>query len=216
MIFRFLFALLLTLGLGAKSWACSCAPWSGNVSDFTKSYISVWAVSIEAKVEIEDAGKASSGVTYRLDILEGYNRVAQAKIDVKSSLPDGGGSCGVELPLGRAQFISAYQYDIGKYGTSSCTPQLPYEVVKRYLETGEDSFIPEWLTCHSWPSGSTYSDTPVFNEALEECAVWKNADHIAGFMGAKDQRKYSKIWWDKIESTKPKKKTRSWWPFKKD
>ena len=98
MIFRFLFALLLTLGLGAKSWACSCAPWSGNVSDFTKSYISVWAVPIEAKVEIEDAGKASSGVTYRLDILEGYNRVAQAKIDVKSSLPDGGGSCGVELP----------------------------------------------------------------------------------------------------------------------
>ena len=217
MILRFLFALLLTLGFGVKSWACSCAPWSGHVSDFTKNYISVWAVPIEAKVEIEHVGKPNNmGVTYRLEILEGFNRIEQTKIDVKSNPPDGGGNCGVALPLGRAQFISAYEYDTGKYATSFCTPQPPYEAVKLYLEAGEDSFIPEWSTCHSWPSDSTYSDTPIFNETLDECDVWKGVDHIAGFMGGKDQRKYSRVWWDKIASNPPKKKRRFWWPFSKN
>jgi len=144
-------------------------------------------------------------VTYELDILEGYEQLQQTNIEVRSSVVDGG-SCGINLTLGLPQFIKAYEYDIGNYAISSCTPDIPYDALQLYLETGQDSFIPESGTCFSWPSDSTFSYTPIFNKDLKECEVWKDADHINGYIGAKDQRKYSKIWRDKVDSTKPKKK----------
>ena len=215
MFTRFILTLLFSLISGAQAWACDCAPWSGYVSEFAKSYVSVWAVPTEAKVNIEHVGKPSGGVTYNLEVLEGFDRIIQSKISVYSNVADGG-SCGVQLTLGVPQFINVYKYDIEKYGISDCTPTLPYNALKNYLETGKDSFIPEWLTCHSWSENSS-NYTPIFNKSLDECAVWKGADYINGFYGAQDSRKYNKIWWEKVEAinAEPKKKRR-WWSFKKD
>ena len=215
MLLRFILPFFFALSLGGQALACSCGPWSGYVSEFTESYVSVWAVPTKATVNIQHVGKPSGGVTYNLDILEGFERIIKSEISVDSNVADGG-SCGVQLTLGLPQFISAYKYDIDNYGISSCTPNLPYDALKLYLETGEDTYIPEWSECYSWPeNGSNFS--PVLNKNLEECTVWKEADHINSFPGSKDGGKYNKIWWNKIESinTEPKKK-RSWWSFKKD
>jgi len=216
MLLRFLLALIFTFGFGVKSWACSCGEWSGFVSEFTKDYISIWAVPINAKVNMEHLGTPSGGVTYNLHILEGFERIVKSEINVKANVANGGGNCGVQLTFGSPQFISAYKYGNENYGISSCTPNLPYEALKLYLETGEDTYIPEWGECHSWSENNS-NYTPVFNEGLEECAVWKGADHIDDFYGAKDSRKYNKIWWEKVETinAEPKKKRR-WWSFKKD
>jgi len=216
MIIRIFLSFVFALIGSAQAWACDCAPWSGYVSEFAKSYVSVWAVPTEATVNIEHLDKPSGGVTYNLHVLEGFERIVKSEIIVKASVANGGGNCGVQLTLGLPQFISADKYGIENYGISSCTPNLPYKALKLYLETGEDTYIPEWRECHIWPeNGSNF--TRVLNKDLEECAVWKGADQFDGPYGAKDSRKYDRIWWDKIESinAEPKKKRR-WWSFKKD
>ena len=216
MILRFLFALFFALGLSSQALACSCSPWSGYVSEFTEDYISVWAVPTKADVNIDNLGKPSGGITYKLHILEGFDRIIQTDINVDSNVANGG-SCGVQPTLGVPQFISAHKYTAGEYNLSTCTPSMPYNAVKLYLRTGEDTYIPEWGKCFSWPEDATDYTPPTFNEEREECSVWKGVyynspsyDHEAG-----DQTKYRKIWWDKIKSAESKKKRR-WWSFNKD
>ena len=207
---RFFFAFSFVFITRAQAWACSCPPWEGHISEFTKNYVSVWAVPTNAAINKEDLEKPIGGVTYTLDILEGYDRVTQPNINVRSSVVDGG-SCGIELTLGIPQFISAYDYGDEFYAVSSCTPLIPYDAVIDYLENGEDSFIPAWSDCHSWREDK-FGHTATFNKELKDCAVWKGADHVDGFMGTKDRWKYSKNWWDKIETTKVGK-SRPWWKF---
>jgi len=213
MYFRIFAVIIFSLSFGGQALACSCAPWSGYVSEFAENYVSVWAVPTEANVNIGNLGKPAGGVTYKLEILEGFERIIQTKMNVDSNVADGG-SCGVQLILGSPQFISANRYGVQKYGTSSCTPRPPYTALKRYLETGEDSYIPEWSKCHSWPKDQV-GFPPIFNEDLEVCTVWKDADYIDGYYGAADRRKYLKIWWDNVEAAEPKK-NQHWWPFNKD
>ena len=213
MLLRFGLSALFVFITSVQSWACSCAPWSGHVSEFTQNYISVWAVPTKAVVNIESLDKPRGGVTYTLEILDGFGVVELNRINVDSNVADGG-TCGVDLAMGRPQFISTYSYDTDKYSISSCTPHLPYEAVKLYLKTGKDSFIPELSKCHHWPKESS-NHSPILNEELEECAVWKGAAHRNFPQGYKDYSKYREIWWDKINSVKPKKK-HPWWSFKKD
>lgn len=213
MVYRTLLPLLFTLGLSNQAFACSCAPWSGHISEFTEDHISVWAVPTKATVNTENIGTPFGGVTYKLEILESFDRILQTDIDVFSNVADGG-SCGIQPILGLPQFFNVSRYDTNRYGLSSCTPRPPYGALKRYLETGEDSFIPEWSKCHTWPKDAA-GHSPIFNTELEACAVWKDADYIDGYYGAADRRDYLKVWWNKVESAEPKKRSR-WWPFKKD
>lgn len=214
MLLRPLFILTLTFGLGVKASACSCAPWSGYVSEFSENYISVWAVPTKANVNIGKIGTPAGGVTYKLEVLEGFGRVNQTSINVSSNVADGG-SCGLDLTMGLPQFISAIEYDTENYALSMCTPLVPYDALKHYLQTGEDSFIPEWLECHSWPKDQS-DETPIFNKQLKMCAVWKDSDHILNEkIGAKDALYYRKDWWNRIKTSVPEKK-RPWWHFKKD
>ncbi len=208
MILRVLFAIGFVLVTTVQAWACSCAPWEGYVSDFSKNHVSVWAVPTNGTVNVEKAGHPIGSVTYTLEILEGYDRVTQTNIIAHSSIVNGG-SCGIELTLGMPQFISVYDYGDEFYGLSSCTPKPPYDAVNRYLKTGQDSFIPNWSKCHSWPENEY--NTPRFNIEIEDCAVWKDA----GDYGNMERWQYNKIWEEKVESAEPKKKRR-WWSFNKD
>jgi len=204
MFVRSLLVLVFFFGLSSRTYACSCAPWSGHVSDFTESYVSVWAVPTEGSVVSERVGRPSDGVNYTVEVLEGFNRIIQSKINLQSSVADGG-SCGVQLTLGLPQFISAYKYNSGRYRISTCTPDLPYAAVKLYLETGQDTFIPEWGTCYSWAEDSTVYTPPIFNEEREECSVWKGVYYNSPKSDPEreDWKKYRQIWWDKIKSTTP-------------
>ena len=219
MMFRLMIGFLFTLVLSGQAWACSCAPWSGHVSEFTEGYISVWGVPTAATLETKwdkDRSYAIQGVTYKLEILEGFDRIIQTNINVSSSVPDGA-NCGVALTLGIPRFISAYRGAAESYGMSTCTPNLPYKAVKLYLETGEDTYIPEWSDCYRWPEDQTdYTPPPIFNEESAECAVWKGVYYGNPVDASyEDLKKYRKIWWEKIKLADPEKKRR-WWHFKKD
>lgn len=200
MILRFAIGGFLALFLGANSFACSCGEWSGHVSDFTKDYISIWAVPTKASAIIDEIENRGGDVIYSLEILNGFDRILQTDLEVKSSVADGA-SCGIQLTVGLPQFINAYKYDTDKYAVSSCTPSLPYHALKAYLETGEDIYIPKWSECHSWPKASRNSG-PVFNEDREDCAVWNDADYDNMYYGDEDLLIYRKIWWDKMDALK--------------
>ena len=202
-ILRVFIAIGFALLTSVQAWACDCVPWEGYVSELTEKYISFWGAPTNATVNIENLGKPLGGVTYTVDIIEAYGRVSQKTININANVANNSGNCGVPLNLGVAQFITAHHHGDRFYSVSSCTPKLPYSAVRHYLETGEDSFIPSWGKCHSWYEYE-------YNTELEACEIWKGADPIHGVMGAEDQRKYSKIWWDKIESAEPKKKRRRW------
>ena len=202
MLFRFLLALIFTFGFGVKSWACSCGEWSGFVSEFTKDYISIWAVPINAKVNIEDEGRFGRSVTYRLHVLEGFERVIKTEIEVKSNVEDSG-NCGVQLRVGLPQLINAYKSRKGEYGVSTCTPNPPYSALKLYLETGQDTFIPNQPDCYDW-TGDDENNQATFNEDREDCAVWKDGEENSFYYGDEDRGKYRRIWWNKINPPSPK------------
>ncbi len=202
MLSRLLLTILLTLSFSTKAWACSCGEWSGFVSDFTEDYISVWAVPLEAKVNVTDKGRFRSGVTYKLHVLDGFERVIKPEIEVKSNVEDGG-SCGVQLRIGLPQLINAFKAQDGEYGVSTCTPHPPYNALKLYLETGQDTYIPTLTDCYDW-TGDGENNQPIFKEDLEECEIWKDKLNHVYYYGDEDLRKYRQTWWDKISLHKSK------------
>lgn len=187
----FLTALFLTLVSG-PGWACSCGSWEGGlVSEFVGDYKSFWGVPVESKLKPRSSNRPGLIVSYKIEVLEDYNRILQKEIEVTSSIADGG-SCGVQLTIGVPQFLSAYEYEDGKLGLSSCTPYLPYKAIKNYLEKGEDVFIPNESVCFD-KKGNVDVENP-------DCVVWEDASFSSWErQGEEDWLDYYRKWYSENE-----------------
>lgn len=199
---RYLFLTISLLFCPVQSWACSCSPWAGGyASEFSQSYDSFWVTPIEGRLELRDSNRPGLIVKYSLEVLEGFDQLLDTRVSAVSNIADGA-SCGIELTLGLPQFISAYKLENESYGLSSCTPFLPYETLKLYLSSGEDTYIPAWSECYSWPKDNNLG--PVFNDFREDCNVWVNTDYLEpNYYGSEDLSKYRKIWWEREEKAFP-------------
>lgn len=172
------------------------------MSDFTQSYDAFWATPIVGRFEPSRSERPGSGVNYSLEVLEGFDRVIRTRVNALSSVADGG-TCGVELTIGAPQFIVGYKLEDGLYGLSSCAPYLPYEAIKLYLTSGEDTYIPAWSDCYNWPKDDN-NLAPMFNEFREDCAVWEDTGYInPNYFGTADLKKYRQLWWERHEKIFP-------------
>ncbi len=180
-----IFTLLMT---STHAFACSCASWEGGkVSDFAKDYTSFWGVPIKSEVHPNAGNWPGRGVDYKIKIIDAFNFVTKPEITVSSSIPHGG-TCGVELTMGVAQFISAFSYGGEDMYIGECTPKIPYAQLKHYLKTGEDSYIPALDDC--------------INENSPECTVWD--DYLADpwkRQGQEDTRLYQKQWYSERDES---------------
>lgn len=162
---NFLLALFLTL-IATPALACSCSPWSGGlVSEFVGDYKSFWGVPVQSEVKAFSTDRPRLVVSYKVEVLEDFNRISQSKIEITSSIADGG-SCGVQLTMGVPQFLSAYEYEKGEMSISSCTPYIPYKALKDYLETGNDVNIPSESIC--------FDNKAEIKLENPDCIVWKD------------------------------------------
>jgi len=192
----FLTALFLTL-VSSPAWACSCGSWEGGlVSKFVGDYKSFWGVPVESKLKARSSDRPGLIVSYKVEVLEDYNRILKKEIEVTSSIADGG-SCGVQLTIGVTQFLSAYEYEDGKLGLSSCTPYLPYKALKNYLEKGEDVFVPSESVC--------FDEKGNIDTENLDCVVWTDASFSPWHrQGEIDQLYYYQRWRAQKETYNPK------------
>ncbi len=202
MRFRLLLGLTFTLGWCAKASACSCYLWEGgNVSDLytDKANVSLWVLPTKGVMKEREADWEKFYISYELRVLESFGQIQDKRISAISSIQDGA-SCGVQLDLGNPHFLTMSRASDGAYGISSCHPQLPYNLVKTYLETGVDAYVPGIHECR---------DDNDEIKKIEACSVWASSEY-SGKYGGEDTIKY-------IEQLRnePKKK-RPWWQFKKD
>ena len=187
MILRFLLTLTFTVGFGAKATACSCAPWEGGyVSDFSKQYLSAWAVPVSGEMEtIQNQWGFDEVVKYDLEIIDSFNFVMQTSIKVISSVEDGA-SCGKQLDIGTPQFLTLHSRAKDGYFLSNCAPRLPYLAVKAYLQNGEDSFIQSMDRC--------FNENAELSKSDPDCKVWEGSASESHRHGNKDWLKYVILW----------------------
>ena len=161
-----LIACLLSL-ISAPSFACSCAPWTGGlVSEFVGNYTSFWGVPVRSDVKTRSTDRPELIVGYEVELVEGYDRVVNEKLEVISSIVDGG-SCGIELSMGTPQFLSAYKINNRQFGINSCTPHIPYKSILNYLENGVDAIVPADYDCLN-EENKIKLENP-------DCAIWEGA-----------------------------------------
>lgn len=195
-------AIGLVLLTSAQAWACSCLLWEGgNVSDLyaDKANVSLWVLPQKAVLKEQGLEWDEFYVSYELRVLESFGQITDKQITAISSVEDGA-SCGIQLDLGNPHFLTMTQQENGDYGISACHPELPYSLVRAYLEKGVDSYIPGIHECR---------DDNDEIKKTEACSVW-NATYYSDRYGSEDSLIYIKQL-----RNEPKKK-RAWWHFKKD
>ena len=182
----------LLLSLIATSAHADCLGWpSGNVSKFSESYISFWGVPIKAKTISSSKSRLGFGqnISYTFYILEDYGQFSAPQIQVISP-KDSQGYYAVEPTLNQPQFISVVETTNGDFVTSRCTDELPYVPLKSFLETGEDTYIPNYLSCLKDAANSSE-----LNLEKEGCKLWENNSyHYTSRQGDEDLLHYIKKW----------------------
>jgi len=185
MKFRALFLSIVFSLASSPTWACSCAPWEGYVSEFTEDYVSFWGVPVSAKLSDEET-QFGSNVIYKFEIFEDYNRIPAHTIEISAHAPNGG-NCGASFNIGQVGLVSAYKQKDGQLVASFCTPSLPYAPVQTYLKSGKDVFIPAYYKC--------LNDEQEFKKDDPECEVWKeHPNYQYSEEEASDRKKYLKEW----------------------
>jgi hypothetical protein len=183
LLFVFLFQLS---SLPFSAFACSCihSPSGGYVSKITEGYVIFWGVPTQAKLVQTEEGRPQTKVEYKIQVLEGFERLPNGPNIVTSSVVDGA-SCGKQLIMGTPQFIMANKGRNDVLRVSSCMPDIPYKAINNYLTSGEDVFIPDLNEC--------WLDSNEINTENPECSVWENYSPWTRF-GDEDWFKYLKIW----------------------
>lgn len=136
------------------------------MSEFVSKYTSFWGVPVQSKVKARSTDRPGLIVSYEIEVLEGYDRILNQVTEVKSSIDDGG-SCGIQLTMGVPQFLSAYKGRYDELSISSCTPNIPYNAIKNYLEKGVDANVPADYECFDEQNKIKLENT--------DCTVWEGA-----------------------------------------
>ena len=144
-----------------KASACSCScDFEGTISEFMEEHSLVYGIPVVSQLTSENLVKT------RLKIVEGYGQYMSAEsVDVFST-PAGGGSCGAELNVGIKRFILASNEGERLY-TSACNCSPPFAYMLDYLQTGNDTYLPDSRECFS-PESSEENPS-------EECQIWNDA-----------------------------------------
>ena len=158
------------------------------MSEFVSKYTSFWGVPVQSELRPRGTDRPQLIVSYQVEILESYDRIATETIEVTSSIEDGA-SCGIQLTIGVPQFLSAYKGLNGRLGVGSCTPNIPYKAIKNYLENGIDANVPADYECLN-------EDNKVILENTD-CAVWEGINFEPWIrQGQEDWLDYFVAWRD--------------------
>lgn len=204
MLFRIFISILFCTFTGSHAWACSCGTWEGgHVSELSEHRIAIWIVPIKAEVESNSKGLHPLLVSYDLEVIESFGQTKANRLTAKSYGVHSG-SCGRQLNIGTPQFLVIYKRPDDNLEVSQCAPELPYDLVKKYFQTGVDTYIPSLDKCLS-KEGDVKKD-------IEACNLWSSSYKNWGTYGHQDSRKYMDIWTKRLEA-KPLILKKPWWKF---
>ena len=160
-----------------------------------------WGVPTKAVLQKTSKGLHPFRVAYEIDVLDGFDQTQAKKLDI-FSYGVNYGSCGVQLRVGNPQFLVGYKNNLEEYTVNQCTPELPYELVKTYLMTGEDFYVPSVDKCFSH-EGDLETD-------IEGCRVWESSYKNWSTYGRVDLRKYETKWEERVELNSLTR-AKPWW-----
>lgn len=173
------------------------------MSELSKDYTLFWGVPTKAVVEPASKSMHPFRVAYDLDVLESFNQINADKLTVYSYGVHGS-SCGIQLQMGSPQFLAAFERFDEEIEVSVCTPKLPYDVVKKYLITGVDTFVPSLNKC--------ISNDGNLNTGIKDCRIWESSYENWRIYGLEDLQAYQVKWAEHSKENPPNAK-KPWWRF---
>jgi len=183
--------------ISGPAYACSCYGWEGgHVSEFVSKYTSFWGVPIQSEIKPMGTDRPRLVVSYKVEVLEGYDRIISQTTEVTSSIEDGA-SCGIQLTIGTPQFLSTYKTQDGGFAVGACVPVIPYKAIEDYLKNGVDTHVPSLDECLT-KGNEIKLDNP-------DCIIWKDsATETWMRQGEEDWLNYFTSWREnKIKSLTP-------------
>jgi hypothetical protein len=160
------------------AYACSCfCTFEHSVSEYLENYHAFWGVPKQSILSSEYL------VRSEVEVLEGYKRLQVGDMLTIDSKPDDGGSCGIQLNTGVPQFIVAYKGDENNT-VSTCSCEPPFEYILKYLNEGEDTYMPN-------PDDCWHEDGKI--KSNKKCKVWRDVTDDYTAQLRERRRMYKKL-----------------------
>jgi len=150
--------------------ACSCfCEYGHKVSDYMKSHEVFWGLPISSRFD-----RKNETVVTEIEVLESFGRIKKKTVQVFSA-PDDGATCGITVPLAVPKLINAYGVSTGSLNMNSCICEIPATPLLKYLNTGEDTYIPKIDKCFDKDMNPKKSDyCKIWNSSTDDVMlVWK-------------------------------------------